>query len=237
MKALRLNPGIDVAAAAETYARTGRVRVPELLRPADARRLHAFLDTHEAWRHLINTPDGLVELDRRARSRMGAKRREALEEIVRSGARTGFQYRYEGLRVPSDPDEVDRDDPLGQFARLMASEAMLSLLGRIIGQDSIAFADGHATAYGPGDFLTGHDDDVAGKHRHAACVFGLTRVWRPEWGGVLLFHETEGSLVTGHVPCFNTFDLFRVPQRHSVSIVTSAAPARRLAVTGWLQAA
>ena len=208
-----------------------------MLRRADALRLHSYLDGHDAWRQLINTPDELLEIDRKTRAKMGAKRRAALDRTVCAGARTGFQYRYEGLRVPDDPCGQDANDPLSEFARLMASPTMLTALRRITGQDEIAFADGHATAYGPGDFLTGHDDDVPGKHRLAAYVFGLTRIWRPEWGGILLFHEPEGAIVSGHVPCFNTLDLFSVPQRHSVSMVTESAPVRRFAVTGWLHGA
>jgi Rps23 Pro-64 3,4-dihydroxylase Tpa1-like proline 4-hydroxylase len=37
------------------------------------------------------------------------------------------------------------------------------------------------------------------------------------------------------MPKFNTLDLFAVPQQHSVSMVTPAAPVRRYAVTGWLR--
>jgi Rps23 Pro-64 3,4-dihydroxylase Tpa1-like proline 4-hydroxylase len=65
----------------------------------------------------------------------------------------------------------------------------------------------------------------------------MTPQWRPEWGGLLLFHADDDSAVHGHVPRFNTVDLFAVPQRHSVSMVAAAAPARRFAVTGWLRAA
>ena len=233
---LRLNPGIDVALLARRYGERRRVRIFDLLEHDSAARLHAYLEQQDAWWHLINTPDGVVELDRTARLRMGVKRRAALDDAVFAGARTGFQYRYEGLRVPDDPNRlrVD-DDPLTAFARLMSSTAMLDMLRDVTGQSDISFTDGHATAYGPGDFLTGHDDNVEGKNRLAAYVYGLTRAWRPEWGGILMFHETDEALVSGHVPWFNTLDLFAVPQRHSVSIVTPSAPTRRFAVTGWLR--
>src|SRR3569623_1752078 len=218
MTELRLNPDLDVAAYRETYRANGRVRIGGLLVPDDAAWLHDYLDAQEDWWHLINTHDGVLEFDRSARARMGV------------------QYRYEGLRVPDDPEEVESDDDgLDAFARLMSSVPMLTMLRRITGHDAITFSDGHATAYGPGDFLTGHDDAVAGKHRLAAYVFGLTPVWRPEWGGILMFHESVGAVVTGHVPSFNTLDLFAVPQRNSVSIVTTSAPIRRYAVTGWLR--
>jgi Rps23 Pro-64 3,4-dihydroxylase Tpa1-like proline 4-hydroxylase len=112
---------------------------------------------------------------------------------------------------------------------------MLDMLRTVTGYHELAFTDGHATSYGPGDFLTGHDDDVPGKDRLAAYVFGVTPAWRPEWGGLLLFHGPDDSTVSGNVPRFNTLDLFSVPQRHSVSIVTPSATRRRYAVTGWLR--
>lgn len=180
-------------------------------------------------------PDGILEYDARGWRRLGVRRRRALEERIFAQARDGFQYRYEGLRVPEADDLDDDADPLACFARLMDSEPMLDMLRRITGAPDIGFSDGHATAYSPGDFLTEHDDDVPGKGRVAAYVFGLTRVWRPEWGGILMFHEGDGSTVTGHVPRFNTLDLFAVPQQHSVSLVTPSAPVRRYAVTGWLR--
>jgi Rps23 Pro-64 3,4-dihydroxylase Tpa1-like proline 4-hydroxylase len=233
---LRLNPAIDVAPLARRFREDRRVRVFDLLEAESASRLHAYLDAQDGWWHLINSPDGVLEFDRAARARIGARRRAALDETVFAAARTGFQYRYEGLRVPDDPGQLASDnDPLTAFARLMSSVAMLDMLRHITGEPDISFSDGHATAYGPGDFLTGHDDNVPGKNRIAAYVFGLTPMWRPEWGGILMFHEPGEAKVTGHVPSFNTLDLFAVPQRHSVSIVTPAAPIRRFAVTGWLR--
>ena len=100
----------------------------------------------------------------------------------------------------------------------------------------VAFADAQATAYAPGDFLTGHDDAVGGKKRLAAYVFGLTPVWRVEWGGLLLFHGSDGDVDAGLAPRFNTLNVFAVPQTHSVSMVTRAAPSRRYSITGWLRA-
>jgi SM-20-related protein len=227
---LRLNPNHDVAALAAEYRAHRRLRIADLLAEDGLADFWHYLSGRDDWWHLINTPDGVVELDPVAREEMPPERRAALDEIVNHGARTGFQYRYEGLRVPAAADGAN---PLAAFSRLMASEEMIAFLCAITGFAGLAFTDGHATAYGPGDFLTGHDDDVAGKDRIAAYVFGLTPRWRPEWGGLLLFHGPEDASVAR----FNTLDLFAVPQRHSVSIVTQAAPLRRFAVTGWLRTA
>ncbi len=231
----RINPALDVAALAATYAETSRVRIKDFLCEDGLAAFYQDLETRDDWWHLMRTDAGVLELDGAAKRRMSARRRAALDAEVHALARRGFQYRYEGLRVP-EGDAAGAGDPLTAFAELMSSAPMLDLLRAITGAGALAFTDGQATAYGPGDFLTCHDDDVKGKNRLAAYVFGLTPGWRTEYGGLLLFHARDGAHVTGHVPRFNTLDLFAVPQLHSVSMVTPAAPHRRYAVTGWLRA-
>lgn len=232
-----LNPDLDVPALAATYAQTSRVRVRDFLCEDGLAAFYDDLEARDDWWHLMRTADGVLELDAAAKARMSAKRRAALDAEVHALARRQFQYRYEGLRVPDrERNLAGAADPLTAFSDLMSSEPMLDLLRAITGAAALAFTDGQATAYGPGDFLTCHDDDVKGKNRLAAYVFGLTPGWRTEYGGVLMFHDPDGGSVTGHVPRFNTLDLFAVPQLHSVSMVTPAAPHRRYAVTGWLRA-
>ena len=235
MPPFQLNPDLDQSALAAEYAEKRRVRVHNLLARDSVDALYDYLHGHDGWWQLINMPDGIIELDRKRRAGMSAEELAALDKDVHEQARFGFQYRYEGLRVPDDEESLAEDDPLTAFAHLMCSEEMIDFLRSVTGSPEVAFTDGQATAYGPGDFLTGHDDDVPGKDRIAAYVFGLTPRWRPEWGGLLLFHGGNEEQVAGNVPRYNVLDLFAVPQRHSVSIVTPAAPTRRFAVTGWLR--
>jgi Rps23 Pro-64 3,4-dihydroxylase Tpa1-like proline 4-hydroxylase len=236
MPTFRINPNLDVESLARTYAAERRVRIYRLLEAPGVAALHDHLNARTDWWHLINSPSGILELSRGARSRMSGRRRAALDREIHERARSGFQYRYEALRVPDNDDELERDDPLSDFARLMSSEPMLAMLRTVTGDTDLSFSDGQATAYGPGDFLTCHDDDVPGKNRRAAYVFGMTPGWKPEWGGLLMFHDDRDLTVMGQVPGFNTLDLFAVPRRHSVSIVTPAAATRRFAITGWLRA-
>ena len=236
MTQFHLNQDLDLASLARDYAASGRVRIYGLLREDGVSELRAHLCARGDWWHLISTEGEVLELDRATRDAMSAERRAALEAEIHARARTGFQYRYEALRVPEDDEEMaEEEGPLADFARLMASEPMLAMLRAVTGYDDLDFTDGQATAYGPGDFLTCHDDDVAGANRRAAYVFGMTPNWRPEWGGLLLFHDDRDRMVSGLVPSCNTLDLFSVPQRHSVSAVTPAAPHHRYAVTGWLR--
>lgn len=235
--AFRLNPDLDLPALAKVYAQTSRVRINKLLADDGLAEFYDNLEARDDWWHLMSTAAGVLELDAAAKKRLGVRRLAAIDAEVQSLSRQGFQYRYEGLRVPDrDNNEAGVEDPLTAFAGLMTSKPMLDLLRTVTGATELAFTDGQATAYGPGDFLTCHDDNVAGKNRIAAYVFGMTPGWRTEFGGLLLFHHRDGGTVSGHVPRFNTLDLFAVPQLHSVSTVTPAAPHRRYAVTGWLRA-
>jgi SM-20-related protein len=231
---LRINPELDVAALARAYADEGRVRVYGLLSEG-AVALHRQLESRGDWIHLISSDGGAIELDSAAKAALSPEAWAQIEAAALARAQAGFQYRYYGLRVPDDEEASAADDLLAAFRELMRSEAMLDLLRAITGEGETSFTDGHATAYGPGDFLTGHDDDVAGKDRLAAYVYGLTPLWRLEWGGLLLFHGENDRTAHALVPRFNTLDLFKVPQQHSVSQVTGSATHRRHAVTGWLR--
>jgi SM-20-related protein len=232
----RLSPTLDPAALAHAFARNGRVRIAGFLAAGLAEALHASLRQREDWRQVIHSNGKVVELDRPTRAGFDQARREALDSAVFAAARTGFQYRYESIRVPDPPEErAVSSDPLAALAAFLSGDPVRGLLRTVSGCPDIDFADAQATCYAPGDFLTAHDDDVPGKHRRVAYVLGLTPEWRAEWGGLLLFHRP--GEVDGVVPGFNTLDVFAVPQPHSVSLVSPAAPRRRYAVTGWLRAA
>ena len=122
----------------------------------------------------------------------------------------------------------------GVYDRLN-SEPFLAFVRALTGDPRCAYADAQATRYRPGDFLTAHDDDVAGKHRLYAYVLNFTPSWRPDWGGLLAFHEADGHVSEAYTPSFNALNIFRVPQLHAVTQVASFAGAHRLSITGWVR--
>lgn len=232
----RLDPQLDADALAERFKVAGRLNIPNFLDPDCASRLHRLLRTSQEWRLVLTQGDKLFELDRSAQAALGTAGKEKLEAAAHAAARYGFQYMFESIRVP-DQEEArrQRGDELAAFARFLSSRDVVALLRHITGRPAIDLADAQATAYGLGHFLNGHDDAVAGKNRHAAYVYGLSPAWRPEWGGLLLFHGSNGHIEEAYVPAFNSFTLFAVPQPHSVSLVAPFAAARRYSVTGWLR--
>lgn len=218
---------------APSFGTDGRLRIPEFLSPASAASLYDALRTSDAWREVINSGAKVFELDRATRAGFPQDQRAALDGAVKAQAATGFQFRYETIRVRDDgtPCPVPA---LDDFATWLNTPASLGWFRAATGLPAIDLVDAQATSYGAGHFLTEHDDNVAGKNRVAAYVLSLAPEWRPEWGGTLCFPDDSGR-IEGLLPAFNTLMLFRVPQRHFVSEVASYAPTARISITGWLR--
>lgn len=233
-----LNPRLDRNELARQFSRDGRIHIANFLRHEDADRLFWHLRGREDWRLVFNRGEKLFELDRAAQAALTDEQRAQLDVAVYQCARREFQFRYETIRVPDEESyRAEHNSLLVEFARFLSSPKVLEFLREVTGGQDIEFADAQATAYGPGHFLTTHDDDVAGKNRRAAYVFNLTPEWRVDWGGLLMFHGLDGHVKRALAPRFNALNIFNVPQRHSVSYVAPFVPYRRYAVTGWLRTA
>ena len=231
-----LNPDLARDRLRAEFERSRQVQITPFIDERQATLLAASLRNDPSWREMISAGDKVFELDRVAQSSLDENRRAALEAAIAAGAREGFQFRYESIRVPDEiRSRAGNQTLLNQFAEFMSSAPVLDLMRDITGADDIAFADAQATAYRPGDFLSAHDDAVDGKGRRAAYVYGLTEAWQIEWGGLLMFHGDDGNVDRALVPRFDCLNLFSVPQMHSVSLVAPWAMPPRLSVTGWLR--
>jgi len=232
----RINPRLDANQLHADFQARGRIHIPDFLVLDDAERLLQFLKNSTAWHLVLNSGSKVFELDRETQAALTPEQRSQLEQAAHAEARYGFQYCYETIRVADAQSERAASGTLlDEFAQFLSSPSALAFLKTVVGDDSISFADAQGTAYGPGHFLTAHDDAVAGKNRRAAFVFNLSQDWSFDWGGLLAFHERGSGRGEVMVPCFNAINLFAVPQLHSVTMVTPFAPRRRYSVTGWLR--
>ncbi|WP_420141125.1 2OG-Fe(II) oxygenase, partial [Sphingomonas sp.] len=196
MTPFTLNPAIDVPALSAQFARDGVIQIDGFLGPA-APGFRDHLLARTDWNFVLNSNEQVYEVPRHGPNALPPDQEARLREAILVKARDGFQFCYDSIRVPDEDRERREDDPLHAFARFMSSAAVIDLLRAVTGRDAIDFADAQATAYRPGDFLTTHDDGVAGKHRHAAYVLSLSPDWRAEWGGLLLFHDGRGDILRG----------------------------------------
>lgn len=228
-----LHSGIDAAALTAAYRAHGRISIEPFLAEDAAAALRDHLAAREDWLLVMNAREKVYDMPRAAAATLTPDQRATLDRKIGESALHDFQFRYEAIRV-ADDSGARGDTLLERFAVFMSSPEVVGLLRGITGAP-IEFADAQATAYGPGHFLTRHNDDVEGKGRHAAYVLGLTPGWRPEWGGLLLFHDGERDIDHGFAPAYNALRLFAVPAVHSVSHVWPYVPEPRLSVTGWLR--
>ena len=233
-----LDHGIDRRGLKRAYSERGRVTIEPFLAGEGAEELREHLLGRRDWRLAIQ-PGGsrFVEVEEKDFEAMSPAQREALSRAAAPSEPSGFHYLFDQIvAVGNTPDNREPDTPLGRFAAFLSSGTVLDLVRDISGAADIAFAEARATRYRPGHFLTIHDDRHEATHRRVAYTFGLSPVWRAEWGGLLLFHDRAGHVEQGLVPRMNSLNLFAVPQDHSVSLVAPFAPEPRYSVTGWLRA-
>jgi SM-20-related protein len=231
-----LNGSLDFDLLQRVYAARHRLHIPEFLAPESAQRLLTHLQSQTDWPMVFNSGPQIYELNTDIMSQTSVHQREQLDRAIYDAASDKFQFRYRSIRISDDVQErLLSKSLLADFANFLSSEKVLDVFQKITGRVDFNFADAQATCYIAGDFLTSHDDAVANKNRRAAYVMNLTPRWRAECGGLLMFHGSDGHIDEAYVPRFNALNIFTVPQIHSVSQVTPAAPAPRYAITGWLR--
>jgi len=233
-----LDPVLPRAELGARFARDGRVQVVDLLTAESAESLHDVLDRQTdwgiGWQAGRQTPGGLRGAQLRA---MTPAARGALSQQAAAAAGAGdFAFVYGRYPiVDAYLQGWDPGHPLDLVLEYINAEPMLELVRQVTGDGSLIKADAQATLFAPGHFLTTHDDSVDAEGRRIAYVLNMSRDWRPDWGGYLLFYDENDDILAGVRPRFNTLNLFRVPMRHNVSYVPPFAPVGRYAITGWFR--
>ena len=153
-------------------------------------------------------------------------------------AESGFQYVYSSYPiVDAIVNRRDEGHPLHGVLEAMNAPAFRSFVEQVTGIGGLVKADGQATLYSKGNFLTFHNDFDARNKRRVAYVMGFTRKWRPDWGGTLEFYDAQGNVEFGLMPRFNVLNLFEVPVNHAVTYVPPFVPEGRYSITGWFSVA
>jgi Rps23 Pro-64 3,4-dihydroxylase Tpa1-like proline 4-hydroxylase len=234
---IRINPGLDLAAHARTYAARGIVRISALLEERAANAVGDLLQRGLPWRILFTDADDRPahfspdELRSQGPERWKATLTDVLDRARRN---RGFFYKTYPM-IEAYLKGWDKGHPIHQLTEFVNSADFLGLGRAVTGIGEITKADAHATAYGPGDFLTRHLDYGEDRERRAAYVLGFTRDWQPDWGGLLLFLNEDQDVTGGYLPRFNTLTIFDIKYLHTVTQVSTFAGAWRYSITGWFR--
>jgi len=232
-----INPGLDRAALADQFARDGRAQVRDVLTEQTALEIAHILSTQTpwglSWQAGSNGPHHLRAGDM---ARLGPNDGPAMAQAI-GKAIQGDDYAFAYTSYPmvdSVLEQWDPGNPLDLLLGHLNDEPFLGLLRDVSGMADLVKADGQATLYRPGQFLSQHSDSHKEEGWRIAYVLNFTTTeWRPDWGGYLTFFDEDGDIVGGYKPRFNSLNLFAVPRWHAVSYVPQFAPTARYAITGW----
>lgn len=229
-----LNSSLDLKALSQDFQKQRRIRIHDVLRPEIADELVGALERERGWKLLCANLRGAAALDPAQIAALPPNEQRVFHDELMTAARRGVGFSYLGLRLKELWGEQGAPDtPLGCFYSALSSRPILDAVEEITGESGLVGASPQASCFGPGHYLTRHLDDPAGEQRRYAFVWGFTRNWHPDWGGLLLFFERNGAPTQAFSPGFNTLDLFEVSHIHSVTQVAHFAGANRLAVSGW----
>ena len=234
---IRLNPGLDPAPFARTYAERGIVQIPALFEERTAAAVADLLQKSLPWRVLFTDPaDNPVHFSREELTALPPERWKATlaDVFTRARANRGYFYKTYPM-IEAYLRGWDAGHPIHQLTEFINGPDFLELGRAVTGVGGITKADAHATFYGPGDFLTRHLDTGADAERRAAYVLGLTRAWQPDWGGLLLFLDEKQDVREGYLPRFNLLTVFDVKYLHTVTQVSNFAGAGRYSIAGWFR--
>jgi SM-20-related protein len=232
MVALRLNPAIDIKAAAAAYQRDKFVQIPNLFEPEVANAVEEAI-LASPWRLLCqNDKEELLFLTEEDYRSMPPQERAQLERGILERAARNIGYTYhaypmiEAARLGWDPGH-----PIHALTHFLNGPEFLALGREIIGEDKLTKVDAHATRYMRGHYLTRHIDD--GGHRRAAYTLGFSRDWQPDWGGLLLFLDQKQDVISGHLPRWNVLTIFDGLKLHTVTAISQFAMRPRVSIAGW----
>lgn len=232
-----LNPDLDREKLAAEWAVDGRIRIENILDAEVAERIYNALREKVGWRYIYNF-DGRNEA--RTQEELAALTPDQFRELmnkIMSAASRGLGYYYCGYTI-GHRDEDTKDEEL-QFLHsvfdYVNGEEMMSFIRDVTGCDDVKSAAAQYTRYAPGQFLTRHRDETD-DDRRLAFVFGFSKNWHPDWGGLLQFYEQNGTPRDAWAPAFNTVSMFDIRHIHAVTFVAPYALAPRLSLTGWFRA-
>jgi SM-20-related protein len=235
-----LNKDLDVAALASSLSETGRVLVPNVFETDLAEKLHLCLRQDVPWRLAYRDTRGSgksqeQQMTQEQFAALGPQNAAALRGQIIHQAKDDFQYLYQHFNIGGG-------QKTGQCPGLFLYELYDYLKGpdfmefarNLTGNKALNDIYAHATLYTEGNFLKLHEDVTDNDDRRFAYVFGFTRDWKSDMGGLTHFLDENGTVVETLVPDFNTLMIFSVPAPHLVSQVSPWVRQPRYSVTGWL---
>lgn len=227
-----INPRLDLPRWRGELALASRLQIPEFLQPEAAEALARCLEQEVPWQ-LAERSEGEPRTSPRGSYPDGPALQAVLQRAYARASRE-YQFAYDSyMLVRAAKEGWDPHLLVHRMLEFFNSQQYLAFIRWLTGDPALTHVSAQCTRYRPGQFLMPHDDEDAHEGRRYAYVLNLSREWQADWGGQLQFLDAEGRVLQTLLPRWNSLSVFRVPQRHQVTLVAPWAARPRHAITGW----
>ena len=227
-----LGKNIDWKAIQNEFASKGYVRINNVLEETVCERVRDQLVNEAPWGIKFTSKNGPITLPRDEFLSMSPQQLKSFhQELIWATQNKGMAYFY----FTCELDQLGSS--CAEFIDYIMSQEFVGLIKYVTGNLNINGFEGHSACYRPNCFLTTHHDLDAANQRKTAFIFGFTKFWKMEWGGLLHMLDDDMNINEVLVPSHNTLTLFSVPRNHFVSHVAPYASQNpkhgRYTITGW----
>lgn len=223
---------IDIDHWRRALVEHSRVQIPDFLQAAAADALVHELSERVPWQ-LAERSDGTS----RTTPRGAYPGEDEYLRILNAGyvqAASNYQFAYDTyMLVKAAKEQWDPDLLVHGILKFFNTPQFIEFARYLCSDPAITHVNAQCTRYRPGQYLMPHEDIDESEGRRFAYVINLSREWWPDWGGQLQFLDSDSGVIQTFMPRWNSLSLFRVPQRHQVTLVAPWATQPRYAITGW----
>ncbi len=227
-----INNNLDIEHLRLELALRSRVQIPDFLQPEAAEAIAHCLNSDVPW-HLAERSEGAPRTSERGAYPGEAAYSEKMLGIY-AEAMNQYQFAYDSyMLVKAAKYGWDPGLVVHAVLQFFNTPQFIEFARYLCADSQVTHANAQCTRYRSGQFLMPHEDLEMTEDWRYAYVLNLSRDWQPDWGGQLQFIDGNNSIVDTFLPRWNSLSLFRVPQKHQVTMVTPWAAHPRHAITGW----
>lgn len=223
-----LNNALDWDAIQRAYNKDKRIIIRDVLEPDFADEVFHCLSVDIEWELYFLTEEGPTIFSADELKRITPEQKAGIGQKLTEMSGKGFSYFYHRHEMDNNLHPI-----MKELFDLMSGPDVLEFVKHISSDQTLDRMNVVATRYTPSCFLRTHNDFKEKSARRVGHLWGFTRNWNPDWGGILQFPDGDRGIIEGHIPEFNTLTLFKVPVTHFVSQVTAYARTPRFVLSGW----
>ena len=151
---VKINPELDIAKLADTYAANGFVQIQGFFAPETAERIDEALRGPLPWRFVyFETGQRVVQLTQADIQALGQTGMQQRMRTILQQAQRNIGYCYHSLHLDTGKSSaVGTDHPLTILAQYLNSDAFLTLGSQIIAEAGLTRTDAQASLYRAGNF-------------------------------------------------------------------------------------